>query len=133
MSNGYKTISFSINKKKYTRKYHHIAWFLHYGKWPDIDIDHADRDRVNNKIINLRKNIGNIQYKNRPDRPVDLDYTNKSKYGKGIYYRKGRYEVYIVRRKKRYDLGVFYTHEDALKARDGLLERLEEDERRQTS
>ncbi|MDN4061181.1 HNH endonuclease [Massilia sp. YIM B02769] len=33
---------------------HRLAWALHYGAWPDGHIDHADRDRLNNRIGNLR-------------------------------------------------------------------------------
>lgn len=32
---------------------HRLAWFLHYGEWPGL-LDHADRNRKNNKLSNLR-------------------------------------------------------------------------------
>lgn len=35
-------------------KAHRLAWLIEKGKWPDGDIDHADRDKLNNRISNLR-------------------------------------------------------------------------------
>lgn len=33
---------------------HRVAWALHYGEWPNGQIDHIDRDGTNNRINNLR-------------------------------------------------------------------------------
>lgn len=33
---------------------HRLAWFLHYGEFPELDIDHINRDRSDNRICNLR-------------------------------------------------------------------------------
>lgn len=33
---------------------HRAAWALHYGEWPNGQIDHIDRDGTNNRISNLR-------------------------------------------------------------------------------
>lgn len=33
---------------------HHIIWYLHYGEWPEEEIDHRDNDPTNNRIENLR-------------------------------------------------------------------------------
>lgn len=33
---------------------HRMAWFLHTGEWPDGPIDHINRDRDDNRIVNLR-------------------------------------------------------------------------------
>jgi len=56
-NNGYRRIGFA-KKGEYNLKMstHRIAWFLHYGVWPaeDMDVDHVDRNRSNNKIVNLR-------------------------------------------------------------------------------
>lgn len=33
---------------------HRIAWLLHTGNWPDIEIDHKNRNKDDNRIENLR-------------------------------------------------------------------------------
>lgn len=43
-----------VNIDNIVLRAHRIAWALHYGKWPVSIIDHRDRDRLNNKITNLR-------------------------------------------------------------------------------
>lgn len=95
---------------------HHVGWFLYYGEWPKIQIDHEDQNKLNNKISNLREGSKEIQYTNKPKRSIKLKYKNKSKYGKGIYKRRGRFEVYVVRNNKRHYLGVFKTIELAQKS-----------------
>ena len=34
---------------------HRLAWFYHYAKWPEGLVDHKDRDKSNNRIVNLRE------------------------------------------------------------------------------
>lgn len=34
---------------------HRLAWFYVYGKWPRSQIDHINRDRLDNRISNLRE------------------------------------------------------------------------------
>jgi hypothetical protein len=45
-------LRFRIGKK--LQYAHRVAWRLCYGVWPDGDLDHADRNRSNNRIANLR-------------------------------------------------------------------------------
>jgi hypothetical protein len=47
---GYASLYF--NGRNY--RCHRAAWFLHYGEWPNGDIDHIDHNRTNNVISNLR-------------------------------------------------------------------------------
>lgn len=39
--------------KKYIA--HRLAWYLSYGTWPTMLIDHIDRDKGNNRLENLRE------------------------------------------------------------------------------
>jgi hypothetical protein len=41
-----------IKGKQY--KSHRIAWFLYYGYFPNKFIDHINRNRLDNRIVNLR-------------------------------------------------------------------------------
>ena len=66
---------------------HRIAWALHYGAWPDQDIDHANADKGDNRIANLRlasrvQNIANAHSRSRRGFP------------KGCYQLKGRQRWY---------------------------------------
>lgn len=51
-------------------KAHRLAWLIHYGTAPDIEVDHIDLDKSNNAIANLRlatrsQNRSNVRaYKN---------------------------------------------------------------------
>lgn len=71
-------------------KAHRIAWFLYYGEYPVMEIDHINRDRTDNRISNLRlvtraENIKNSRLTPNPKTGVigvHLDYTKglKKKY-----------------------------------------------------
>lgn len=60
-ANGYRFGSF-----KYTQlNAHRVAWALHYGEWPQGDVDHKNLLRHDNRIENLRactrrQNIANM-------------------------------------------------------------------------
>lgn len=36
-------------------KAHRVAFAIHYGRWPLCHIDHINRDRADNRIVNLRE------------------------------------------------------------------------------
>lgn len=53
---------------------HRVAWFLHYGHWPNEQIDHIDGEPTNNKINNLRLVT---QRRNQYNRKARTDVTSK--------------------------------------------------------
>lgn len=46
-------------------KVHHIIWYLCHGFWPTKELDHIDRNTLNNKIENLREVSRSEQLENR--------------------------------------------------------------------
>lgn len=84
---------------------HIIAWYLYHKRWPIDQIDHKNRIRHDNKLENLREATHVQNQNNRKD---------QSRYGPGIYRRKGKYYVkYKDIRAK----GQYFTLEQANEAR----------------
>jgi len=51
---GYLVSRIKHNKKVYTILTHRLAWFLHYGRFPDQVIDHINNTPTDNRLQNLR-------------------------------------------------------------------------------
>jgi hypothetical protein len=115
---GYLRTQMCVGRKYCNVMVHHIAWFLHYGKWPDTIIDHDNTNRLDNKIKNLRKATSADNVHN------SIKSRNNSKTGiLGVCrysHDKTKFEAYIQRRR----IGVFDTLEEALKAREKEEKRL---------
>jgi hypothetical protein len=47
---------------------HRVAWALHFGVWPDGELDHENRIRFDNRISNLREAPRPVNMKNLPRR-----------------------------------------------------------------
>lgn len=45
---------------------HRVAWAIHYGEWPEIEIDHRDGNKLNNAIDNLRPATRTQNMRNLP-------------------------------------------------------------------
>lgn len=91
---------------------HRLAWFLHYGEWPKGYIDHINRDRLDNRITNLRiATLGENQANTGPQ--------SGRKY-KGVYPSNSGYRARITAKGRRYEGGTFSTEEEAAKAYDSL-------------
>lgn len=50
MANGYRVIR--VDYSKFLA--HRLAWFYMHSEWPEEEIDHINRDRGDNRIVNLR-------------------------------------------------------------------------------
>lgn len=100
---GYKRITY----KGRTYLVHRIIWFLEYGYWPSV-LDHVDRDKLNNRIENLREATYSQNRYNIPRRSH-----NTSGY-KGVSRKGSGWAAYCNREY----LGTFSTKEDAAKCYD---------------
>jgi hypothetical protein len=104
---GYKELTINIDGKRYYLRAHRVAWFLHYGEWPDGVIDHINHNRKDNRICNLRAVTHHENLQNREP--------NKS--GMPIGVRRGGkfhgYRARIVSNGKSIYLGSYETPSDA--------------------
>lgn len=92
---------------------HRLAWLLHYGKWPVSDLDHINKDKTDNRIINLRLANKEINGKNLP-----LKITNTSGCCGVTWDNKiKKWQAQIVSQKKYYYLGSHGDWFDAVCAR----------------
>jgi hypothetical protein len=94
-------------------KAHRVAWVVHYGKWPEDQIDHINGNRSDNRIENLREvsNSGNQRNKSaRSD--------NKSGYC-GVYWCKtyGKWVASARLNGRQKYIGSFRDLQDAATAR----------------
>ena len=107
-ANGYRQIWF--DGKQHME--HRVAWFLHYGEWPDRHVDHINGNRSDNRIANLRlaTNSENLCNRRKPR-------NNTSGY-KGVSYvkRYGAYQATIRFDGKNKFLGRFASPEAAADA-----------------
>jgi hypothetical protein len=93
---------------------HRLAWLYMYGKFPELELDHINRDKADNRILNLRE-VSRSENMNN----VGLRVNNSSGFS-NISYRKDRnkFRVYITKDGKYKALGHFSTIEDAKIALD---------------
>ncbi len=92
---------------------HRIAWLYVKGEWPVDEIDHKDRDKQNNKWLNLRPATRKQNLEN-----VGVRAHSKSQI-KGVYFdpKRKKWCAYIDHEKRRRHLGRFVEAADAQAAR----------------
>ena len=66
---------------------HRVAWAIHYGAWPECDLDHRNMDKSDNRIANLRLASRALNIANTPPRRANG-------LPKGCYRTKGRRRWY---------------------------------------
>lgn len=87
---------------------HRLAWLLHYGAWPISELDHKNRDKANNRILNLREATRSQNACNSAP-PV-----SKSSGFRGVTkHRNGRWQASIKVKGRSIYLGLFDDVEDA--------------------
>lgn len=88
---------------------HRIAWLLHFGIWPDGDIDHMNHDPLDNRIVNLRCVPHAINQRN-----LSLSKANSSGHiGVGWCKRFSKWRSRVTVDHKEHHLGYFNSIEDA--------------------
>ena len=97
-------------------KAHRIVWLLNYGEFPKTELDHINRNRLDNRIENLRLADRELNCRNRTIQP------NKDTGVVGIYLdkaTKGLKKKYCFHfKEKTYR---FYTLQAAIKCKEELI------------
>ncbi len=100
-----------INAHNY--RAHRLAWLYVHGEWPKDQIDHINRIRKDNRIVNLRT----VEHKeNSKNQKIRIDNTSTVI---GVYWSKERDKWYakISNNTKVIRLGTFVDFDDAVKER----------------
>jgi hypothetical protein len=115
-ASGYKRIS--VNNVRYTS--HRLAWFYMYGVWPKGNLDHINRVKDDNRLINLREVTGSQNCQN-----TGLRSDNTSGH-KGISWSNGhrKWQAQIKANGVYLYLGRFINLDDAIAARKQAEEQL---------
>ena len=94
-----------IKVKKRQFKAHRIVWLLNYGEFPKSELDHINRNRIDNRIENLRESNRQEQVENRyvPPNPqtgavgIYLDKTKGLKKRYAFQFKGKIYRCYTVK------------------------------------
>ncbi len=82
-----------------------LCWFLHYGEWPDGEIDHINRDRLDDRLCNLR-------VVNRRENNLNRKPQGRLKV-RGVSMHKNKYKVQRCINGQQNYYGLFETLEEA--------------------
>jgi len=65
-ANGYVVVEVVIDPERRTvLQGHRLAWALHHGEWPRVEIDHINGIRADNRMANMRDITGAENQRNR--------------------------------------------------------------------
>jgi len=93
---------------------HRLAWLLHYGAWPEDQIDHINNVRDDNRIENLREATHAQNTRNKSSRKG-----SSSKYlGVSRHNASNKWQAAIKVDGETYYLGLFTIEENAARAYD---------------
>lgn len=90
---------------------HRLVWLYVNGEMPNGDIDHINRDRLDNRLVNLRVTTRSTNLHNSPHR-------NPASKVKGVYRTKeNNWQASIKVSNVTYRLGTYKTMDEATQAR----------------
>lgn len=96
-----------------------LAWFYVHGEWPQLEIDHIDRNPSNDRIANLRLAT---RSQNMANRPAQINSVSGLK-GVSFHKRSGLFYGRITHQGRTHSVGYFKTPEEvsaayAIKAKE---------------
>lgn len=109
---GYIHIGFEGRKYKA----HRVAWLLHNGEWPEFEIDHINRRRTDNRIVNLRCCTRAINMQNKSKQRVNSGIFQSKYVGVTWSSYSNKWLARITVGGKCKYLGVFENEDDAHRA-----------------
>jgi hypothetical protein len=104
-------VRFSIFKRMMLA--HRVAWALHYGEWPQGQIDHINQNRQDNRIVNLREVSNTENNRNKTVTPK----SESEVLGVTWDRPRGMWRARINGANGNIFLGRFQTKEEAIEAR----------------
>jgi len=92
---------------------HHLAWAIYYGEIPELEIDHINGVKWDNRIANLRQVTATQNAYNAATR------SDNASGARGVFKLKNqeKWISYITYQGKRMNLGTFNSFEDAVSVR----------------
>jgi len=108
-SQGYRVIT--VNGKEY--RVSRLAFLYMEGYFPEHEVDHKNRNTVDDRWANLRHVTHSCNMKNRGL----MGHNTSGIPGVHRYKKNGTWQVTITSRKKRFFCGYFKSFKDAVKAR----------------
>ena len=109
---GHKNVYLTLNGKLQGFVYARVVWMLHYGEWPEKEIDHMDCNSQNDAIENLRQ-------ASREENNQNTRFGRNRKSCKGTYQdkRSGKWHCQVQAFGKVYGRYGFETEQQAYEAR----------------
>jgi hypothetical protein len=116
-SNSHGYLLIMIDGKNYSC--HRLAWLYMHGEFPDTPLDHINRNRSDNRIINLRQASMKQNSENR-----GFKSKNKSGY-RGVYWvaYRSKWQAKIINNNQTIHLGYF---DDAIQASSAYQQKANE-------
>jgi hypothetical protein len=98
---------------------HRVIWAMANGQWPDAEIDHANGDRSDNRLVNLRAASRSQNQRNVSSR----DGSTSDYLGVSWDKHRGKWHAKVTSDGQQIHIGRFESEEDAARAYDAAARR----------